>query len=185
MTAGKAYGAVFLFDDDSTQTIKRVWQQIADAGISDILIEESDQPHLSLGICEKIDCHTAQRAFDSFVASIDPFEIVMPYIGIFPAVGVVYFGVTVTEHLAKLHGQFTDIFKAIATVPNIIYFPGSWVPHCTLAYDLKPEEVLKGVDIIQNNSPLPITCRVEKIALIEFPPWKECFSCRLRHCNAL
>ncbi len=184
MTISKAYGVVLLFDDRSTKLIYDVWQEIAAAGISNVLLEESDLPHISLGICEKIDCDVAKKDFQSFVAAIDPFEIILPSIGIFPTAGVVYLGVTLTEHLAKLHRQFTDLFTSIATAPNEIYFPGSWVPHCTLAYDLTSEQVLKAVDIVQNNSPLPITCRVEKIALIEFPPWNECFSCQLGQCDA-
>ena len=181
MIPEKAFGAVFLFDENSSKLIKNVWQQISSVGLSSFLIESSDQPHLSLSICKDIDCDQAETTFKSFVASIEPFSITLPSIGIFPSTGVVYYGVTVTEHLVRIHRDFTEIFKKVADTPSELYFPGSWVPHVTLAYDLPEDQISKTVEIVRKTK-LPITCSIERIALIEFPPWKECVSCDLRHC---
>lgn len=179
MIPKKAFGVVLLFDDDSTKLIRNIWYNISSVGLSSFLIENDDLPHISLGICNNIDCDQAQDHLLQYIAFIEPFNITLNHIGIFPGTGVVFYGINMTSHIINLHMQFTDLFNEIAEGPYEKYLPGQWIPHVTLAYDLPPDQISKTIAIVQKTE-LPITCRVEKIALIEFPPWKECFALQLR-----
>ena len=49
-----------------------------------------------------------------------------------------------------------------------LYGPGSWVPHCSLAFQLKPEVVQTALDISLNHVSLPLKGMVEEIGIITF-----------------
>jgi hypothetical protein len=52
---------------------------------------------------------------------------------------------------------------------------GGWVPHCTLASDLEPEQFGSAL-AIAGRVRLPIECRLVEVGIVEFRPVKQLVS---------
>jgi len=55
------------------------------------------------------------------------------------------------------------------------YRPGTWVPHCTLATDMEPDQFGAALAIAGRVS-LPLECRVGEVGIVEFRPVKQLVS---------
>ena len=100
------------------------------------LLDAGYRPHVSLGVCNRIEPSAFEGELSSFAASVAPFPLSLSSVGIFPGVqGVIFLGVTVTEYrLLDVHAAFHKIFKTHAQEQSEYYAVGKWVPHCTLAF---------------------------------------------------
>ena len=54
-------------------------------------------------------------------------------------------------------------------------WPGTWVPHCTLATDMEPDQFGTALAIAGRVS-LPLECRVGEVGIVEFRPVKQLVS---------
>ena len=62
------------------------------------------------------------------------------------------------------------------------YRPGAWVPHCTLASDLEPQQFGSALAIAGRTS-LPFECRLVEVGIVEFRPVKQLVSRVLGGCR--
>ena len=163
--------AVELFFD--TQTEKQIydaWKAIQKAGISSSLLDAGNRPHVSLGVCNRIDSSALELELSTFAASVAPFPLSLSSVGIFSGVeGVIFLGVTVTEHLLDVHAAFHKIFKTYAQEQSEYYAVGKWVPHCTLAFGSSERPIAEAMPICRS-IPLPISAEVKEIGLTEVSP---------------
>lgn len=170
------------FDALAEARIRDAWKAIDEAGISDSMPKGGYRPHVSLGVCSHLESNAFEKELSSFAASITPFQVSFPYIGIFStSEGVVYLGVTVTEHLLNIHTAFHKIFKKYAAEQREYYTVGRWVPHCTLAFGLSEYQIVEAVSLCRLIT-LPISAEVKEIGLVKVSP-TSCqilFSCSLK-----
>ena len=137
------------------------------------MIDEAYRPHITLGACEDLSLDKCSGSVESFAAATEPFTVEMPYLGLFPNEnGAVFLGVTVTETLLAYQKSFHEMFGKHSSTLFDIFAPGKWVPHCTLAYHESAEKDLKALQVSRGLS-LPIIATCERLAVIEFPPWRE------------
>ena len=125
------------------------------------------RPHVSLGVCDHLETNSLAQELTTFAASVAPFRLSFPNIGIFStSEGVVYLGATVTEQLLNVHTKFHKIFKKYAKEQREYYTVGRWVPHCTLAFGLSERQIAEAVTVCRQID-LPVSTEVKEIGLVE------------------
>ena len=164
------FAVELFFDTQAEEQICDAWKVIQETGISSSMLDAGYRPHVSLGVCIRVEPSVFEEEFASFAASVAPFPMSLSSVGIFPGVqGVIFLGVTVTEYLLEVHAAFHKIFKTYAQEQSEYYTVGNWVPHCTLAFRLSERQIAEAVPICRS-VPLPISAEVKEIGLMEVLP---------------
>ena len=164
------FAVELFFDTHTEKQICDAWKAIQKAGISSLLLDAGYRPHVSLGVCNCIESSAFEAELSAFAASVAPFSLLLSSVGIFPgAQGVIFLGVTVTEHLFNVHAAFHKIFKKHAQEQSEYYAVEKWVPQCTLAFGLSERQIAEAVPICRR-IPLPISAEVKEIGLMEVSP---------------
>ena len=163
--------AVELFFDTKTENyIRNAWKAIKKTGISSPLFDAGYRPHVSLGVCSRIDSTAFEAELSFFAERVAPFPLTLSSVGIFPGMeGVIFLGVTVTDYLLDVHAAFHKVFKTHAQEQSEYYAVGKWVPHCTLAFGLSECQIAEAVSICRG-IPLPVSTEVKEIGLTEVSP---------------
>ena len=159
---------VELYFEPSTEAcIRGAWNALDKAGISDSMPKGGYRPHVSLGVCDRLETDALAQELTTFAASVTPFRVSFPNIGIFStSEGVVYLGATVTEQLLNVHTAFHKIFKKYAKEQREYYTVGQWVPHCTLAFGLSENQITEAVTLCRQMD-LPVSTEVREIGVVE------------------
>lgn len=158
-----SFAVELYFDEVAEKTLREAWKSMADAGISTALLDGVQRPHVTLGACDEIS-QTFKNALALFAKETAPFDL--SSVGAFiTAEGVIFLAPTVTRPLLDLHTRFHAFFDEHAGKKWPLYLPGAWVPHCTLAFRLTPEQLRQGFDIAAEIK-LPLTCRIIEIGLL-------------------
>ena len=164
------FAVELFFDTQAEKQICDAWKAIQKAGISSPLLDAGYRPHVSLGVCNCIESSAFEAELSTFAASVAPFSLLLSSVGIFPgAQGVIFLGVTVTEHLLDVHAAFHKIFKKHAQEQSEYYAVEKWVPHCTLGFGLSERQIAEAV-LTCRSAPLPISAEVKEIGLAEVSP---------------
>jgi 2'-5' RNA ligase len=173
------FAVEMFFDDNADKVVREVWHELARANVTSSQIDGGYRPHVTLGVFEGYTSPQFENEFRSFLGKRGAFPIKLDYLGVFPRTeGVVYFGAVVTGQLLSVHGEFTRHFGPLMMGVRPYYLPGSWVPHCTLAYGLSSAGIPAAVEVC-SRSMLPITAQVKEIALVEIPKHREVLTCEL------
>lgn len=158
------------FDTLAEEQICDAWSAIHEAGIGFSMLDAGYRPHVSLGVCNRLEPNAFAEVLSTFAASLAPFRLSLSSVGTFPgAEGVIFLGVTVTEHLLDVHAAFHKVFTTYSQEQSEHYAVGKWVPHCTLAFGLSERQIAEAVPICRG-IPLPISAEVKAIGLTEVSP---------------
>lgn len=159
--------AELYFDPSTEERIRAAWKALDEAGISDSMPKGGYRPHVSLGVCDYLETNSLAQELTTFAANVPSFRVSFPNIGIFStSEGVVYLGATVTAQLLNVHTAFHEIFKKYAKEQREYYAVGQWVPHCTLAFGLSEDKIIKAVNVCRQID-LPVSTEVTGIGLVE------------------
>lgn len=157
---------VLLFEDEATQTIRQIWQALTDLKIETNGIDKHISPHITLGMFKEHHSDDLGQLVESFASKFTSLPINMSHYGFFTSPHrIVYLGVTMTDALYQLH---RELYRQLASDLDVttLFVPETYVPHCTLAFDLQPEELPIILDICQQ-FPIPIMTRANRIALVD------------------
>ncbi len=162
--------AIELFLDEAAEArIREIWERIAEAGLPSRLLELGNTPHVSLGVCARLDPVGFARQLSEFASREPKLHATFVSLGTFSnRQGVVFLGVIATRELIDLHARFDALFGAAARDPWEYYRPGRWVPHCTLTTALDPGQVAAALRLCAD-VPLPIQASLESVAIVENP----------------
>jgi len=167
------YAVELALDPTSADAIRRAWRELDDAGIT-WMAHSGARPHVSLGIWDLLDRDAAESELTRFAAETAPVRLTLASVGLFPGVAV-FLAPTVTAELLDLHAGFHRRFDRLGGGSWDHYRPGTWVPHCTLATDLEPDQFGSALAIAGRVS-LPLECRVGEVGIVEFRPVKQLVS---------
>ena len=167
------YAIELALDPTAAGVVRSLWRELEEAGIT-YVARAGAGPHVSLGIWDALDCDGADAELTRFAAETAPIPLTVPSVGLFPGVGV-FLAPTVTAELLELHASFHRRFGPLGQAPWDHYRPGVWVPHCTLATDLEPDQFDRAL-AIAGRAPLPLQCRLVEIGIVEFRPVKQLVS---------
>ena len=162
--------AELYFDPSTEEHIYDAWKALDEKGISDSMPKGGYRPHVSLGVCDHLETDSLAQELSIFAASITPFRLSFPNIGIFStSEGVVYLGATVTAKLLNVHTAFHEIFKKHAKEQREYYTVGRWVPHCTLAFGLSDDQIVETVTVCRQID-LPVSTDVKEMGVVKVSP---------------
>lgn len=160
------------FDEVAEAAVRHIWQAIADAGFKSPMQDAGYRPHISLAVYDDdaLDLDGLQQTLKSFVGTLPPFFVDLSNIGIFPTnEGIIFLGATVTQTLQRIHADFHAAFAEFAGDLRPYYQVNHWVPHCTLAYGLSPDEIA-AILLLGWQAPLPLRAQACQIGIAQVSP---------------
>ncbi|MGT2756302.1 2'-5' RNA ligase family protein [Streptococcus ovuberis] len=148
------YAIIAGFDGMTDQKVRRVWEELAQAGISDYATQIPDrQPHLTLATYG--DIAEIDRFYDAlrqFAQASERVPIQISSIGSFFQSGTLYWAPRLTKQLATFHHQLHMHLAAYETSDHpSLYRPDVWFPHITLANYLNKEQLSQAFLHCQGN----------------------------------
>ena len=136
------FGAAFIFDPQTENAIRGIWQSIADAGLSSFMLTIDYPPHLTIYQAEEVDETGLRRALLQLAATTQPLAVSFPAGAHFLGEGGVAYLAPITNYaLLDLHKAVWDASTPFTQGRPAYYAPGVWVPHATLAYNTPPEQI--------------------------------------------
>lgn len=137
-------------------------------------------PHISLTVFAQLEPAPMAALLAEFAAATPPLPVTFAAVGVFPTTqGVVYLAPVVTPQLLAIHAHFHHLLSQLATASNAYYLPGSWIPHCTVGFELPAEKVGTAVTLCQQ-APVFQPVTLTTVRLIEFRPVRSIFTYQLQ-----
>ena len=171
------YAVHLFFDDRTDAAIRAVWQEMSDSGVAPYLGISGNRPHISLSLCEEMDCPTFEKKLDALSQRAAKLPVSFQHIGIFPAPdATVFTGPVVTRELLALQSEVDGLLDGCCKWPEFEYYrPGHWIPHCALAMEFDQNLLNEALEIA-GHLKLPLNGQVCGVGVIEFRPVKHLFS---------
>lgn len=143
-----------------------VWDRLEAAGIPSLrsFTHRRHRPHISLVVADRLDAGGWQ---DELRASLFEGELLGLELGpaaAFP--GWVYLAVAASPRLAGAHAR---VFATLGRSAEGVWEhcrPDKWVPHCTLAGELSPEQAEEAFRLA-GSAPLPIRATVAAAMIVD------------------
>jgi len=154
-----------LFDPTTEAAVKGLWARLETAGVPSLAsrTHRRHRPHLSLSVAERIDAAQLEGARD-FLAAMH-LDVTLYAPAVFPRPGVLYLSVVPTLALLQLHQEVHAALRDGMVAPRDGYSVGAWMPHCTLAQDLTRAQLVRGIDLLHDQS--PVTAHVSSAGLLD------------------
>jgi 2'-5' RNA ligase len=161
------YAIEMTFDVAAEERVRGIFRRIADAGLPSRLLERGLAPHVSLAVCDELSPVEFSAQLAEFAAAERAQRIAFATLGTFAtAEGVLFLGPVVTRALLDLHARFHALFERAARSPWSHYLPGAWVPHCTLAFGLDPEQLGEALQVCAG-AELPIEATLASVSIVD------------------
>jgi 2'-5' RNA ligase len=167
------YALVLTLDPRSEESIRRLWDGLADAKLAAALRDGGATPHLTLAVFKDLpDPVSLIDALEGLDAAEQTLHL--GHIGVFPGEeGVVFTGATPTRELLELHAAVHMLLESRVGERRAYYLPGRWVPHVTLAIRLDGRERAAAVRWLLNPPAgypdWPLKARGTALTLLELP----------------
>ena len=84
------FAVELFFDTHAEKQIRDIWKAVQNAGISSPLLDGGYRPHVSLGVCNRIDVSAFEAELSSFAERVAPFPLTLSSVGVFPGRKVSY-----------------------------------------------------------------------------------------------
>lgn len=159
-------GVVSLLDDNSERDIRSIWKRLEDDfGLS--AVQSSIAPHFSWHVAEEYDQAALRSIINQIACQLKPFRIKTCGLGMFLSPEPVLFvQITMTQQLLDIHRQIFKSIEPCAINSLSYYFPDSWTPHITLAYQDLREEQLSGIIAAIHQEDFERQIRIDNFALM-------------------
>ncbi len=168
----QTYAIELYFDEQASAKVRQLWAQVG-AIASSMAERVHSRPHLSLAVLPHADLQVLPGILDSIAQRESPFEIQFSSVGLFSAGGgVIFLAPVVTTQLLGLHRRVHQHLEEIGVEAVAYYRPEAWVPHCTLARELSPPEVLRAIEVVSKNHPF-FKAKISALGLVEAPPVRQ------------
>lgn len=130
-----------------------------------------DVHHVSLGVYGELPVDAVLPLLERFAETLTPLDVCLANVGIFPG-AVIFIGPVVTVELLELHRRFHAAFAHFSSSCCKHYLPGVWVPHITVAMNVKSVSIAVE-EIMKEWKPVP--AKLDALRLIEFRPVRTLF----------
>jgi hypothetical protein len=151
----------FFFDGDADAAVRRLWRQLADAGVpggSDV----GGRPHVTFAQAGAVPAKTRAALRDDLrLLSIPQLWLSM----LTAADDVLSLTAVVDTELLAVHSTVHDVLAKRVKDPVGRYLPGSWAPHCVLANGLSPDQLIAGFAALHPVGSIQV--RITEIAVVD------------------
>lgn len=139
------------FDPTTEQAIQILWSHIANAGITERGLTRY-RPHITLAVYDVETINAYEATLAPMASALVPFSVLLESLGIFPEHGVIFLAPRMSHALFSLHRATVQAFTSMPETdkPSLVgdvLLPDRWTPHVTLAGQLTPAQVLKGLEV--------------------------------------
>jgi len=174
------FGVELYFEPAGEARVRRLWNALAEAGVCRLMLDLDARPHLSLALYPTIDAPALAGAIDDFAQVHAGFELALAAAGSFPGPeNVLYVAPVVTPALLSLHAAYHARVAELGLECDLHYRPGHWVPHCTVAMEIDPPALERGLSLARASEVFGPT-HVVGMGLIEFRPVRQIHEAALR-----
>src|SRR5215470_6293154 len=159
-------------DGESAGPVRSLWRRLAEAGIR-YMADSGAEPHVSVAIWDDLRVERAAIEVAALVTQTAPVPLSFTQVRTFGA-EVVYLAVAPSARLVDLHARVQARIGPLGDGAWEHYAPGAWIPHCTLAMDLDTGTAATALALATGFA-LPLTGRLDRMAIVEFRPVRERF----------
>jgi len=134
------YALVMYFDKKSEESLRKIWVDISESGITSSMMDSGIRPHITLSVFSKLECLPCEQELAAFARKTRLIGLQASFFSFFVnPYPVVFIAPTPTRALMAFHQNIINSLVADLEVTNPMYLPGSWIPHCTLALDFEKD----------------------------------------------
>jgi hypothetical protein len=174
------YSIGAFFDIQTETEIRRVWKIMADSGIAEYLYQSDNRPHITLTIFDDLDLDRTSAMLCNLAGEYTRIPVSFQSISIFPNSNAVFLAPLVTPQLVKFQESVHKALISFANLPDYPYYlPGQWIPHCSIANYMPPENLIPAVQKAIETLSLPITGWITEVGLTSFRPVVHLMNCKL------
>jgi 2'-5' RNA ligase len=162
-----AHALVLFFDADADAEVRSLWQRLEDAGVPSLatLSHQRHRPHVTLAVAKTIPS-AAREAVRSELRFLSIPDLWLYTLGTFAGEeSVLVLGAVVDTEVLAVHSAVHDTLAGKVTHPSAYYFPGAWIPHCTLAQGVTPAQLSAGFAALQ--PPKPLRAGIAEVAVVD------------------
>ncbi|MCL2059739.1 MAG: hypothetical protein FWH01_11915 [Oscillospiraceae bacterium] len=135
------------FDKETESKFKKIFEFIAESGVSRYMIETETPPHISITCFSTDNIELILNRLNEQLSSFKTGNIVWPSLGMFVP-HTLFAAPVLNEYLLNACININRLIEPYSTVgENGFYLPYNWIPHTTLAHKLKDGELQKAIDI--------------------------------------
>lgn len=146
-----AHSLDLFFDDSAEVEIRALRRRLDDAGIPGAA-EPHERPHVRLALAGTIGSGT-RRALRDELRMLSIPDLWFYTLGTFPSESpALLLGAVVDTELLAVHSAVHDVLAGKVSQPSAYYFPGAWIPHCTLARGLTAQQLTTGFAALGSTS---------------------------------
>jgi hypothetical protein len=133
----------FHFDGEADAAVRGLWRRLEDHGVPSPATRThgGHRPHVTFAAAGTIPAATR----DALRAELRLLSIPSLWLSTLSAPdGDLVLTAVVDTELLAVHSAVHDVLAKRVKQPAAYYLPGSWMPHCVLAHDLEPAQVVTG-----------------------------------------
>jgi 2'-5' RNA ligase len=152
-----AHALQIFFDSGTEAAVRAMWGNLEARGLRSMAATTHGRhrPHVSLAVAEHMSPAHADVASQPLSDASD-LALRLGSVAVFPGrQGVLYLSVVPTMRLLRLHREIHARLLGAGVESLRHYLPDVWVPHCTLAQGLSPEQITVAVGAVQRLRMIP------------------------------
>lgn len=152
------------FDAEADAAVRALWQRLDRAGVPS-LAAHGGRPHVTFAVGGAIPA-AARRDLTTDLTRLALPRLWLYTLGTFPTAGnELFLGAVTDTELLAVHVAVHDTLAGRVRDPSAYYLPGAWVPHCTLAQDLTPQQLAAAFAALHPVG--PIRARIATVGVLD------------------
>ena len=165
------YAVIACFETHGDYLVRRLMRQLAENGVNNLYESLGFRPHITLSEFSTDDEAVVLDQLQDLAANVEPIEIKLSSLGIFPGdLGVLHLVPTINGDLLSLHRQLHGRIEPHCLEFSPLYIEPEWVPHCTLVLEMDPLELPRAYSVLKDHF-VPFTTRLTALELITCCPF--------------
>ena len=158
------------FDTKSDMAVQKLGQRLEKEKIPTIFSRLGSTPHVSLAVFEQYDPGRLHSVLKNLASCFSTVPFRLSSLGTFPGKeGVLFLAPVVTLPILEIHSRLHQVLEKVIEGNWVYYFPGVWVPHCSLSIHLTAKKLTRGMEILRQKG-FSVQGHYNRLALIEFNP---------------
>jgi 2'-5' RNA ligase len=146
------HALVAFLDEAADREIRRLWQSLADAGVSGSARRFA--PHVTLAAGGSIPAKARAAVRDELAFVVLP-GVWLSTLAVFPSTeNVLLIAAVVDTELLAVHSAVHDALAGKVRQASAQHLPGSWVPHCALAERISPAQLSTALSLLHPVTPI-------------------------------